>query len=805
MRDRDHVAHALELDGVNARQRPLDTIRGFSRRREYVLSTSDHAHPFVPRLEDGPLLLGQGRFVDDPRPAGTVFAAFVRSPYAAANIRSVDASEASRQPGVVAVLTGADTRSIGNLARPRPVEGRGGAKMILSMWPALAEKRVVHVGQPVAMVVAATAAQAADAAERVEVDYEETPAVVDVRDADATGAPQVWPEAPGNLAVDWPGPAPDDGSNAREIERILGSASHRARVSLVNQRLVVASLETRGATASYDAAKDELTLRACSQGPGWLREMLTGAFGLPPEKLRVITEDVGGAFGMKSGAYPEYAAMLFAARKLDRPVHWMSSRSEAFMSDNQARDMILEGEMALGAGGEFLALRVKTLANLGAFITNAGLVTTTQNFGRCLSSVYRIPRIQCDVRCLYTNTVQTGPYRGAGRPEANYLVERLVDECARVCGVDRVEIRRRNLIAAEAMPYKTPVAVTYDTGEFAAIFGEALALADYAGFEKRRADAKRRGRARGIGISCFLEHAGGVPVESAALRFPGGDKAVVALGVQGTGQGHATVYSRLAAKQFGIDAKLIEVKQGDSRLGVPSGGTVASRSTMMAGSALYRTIETTIAKGKKAAARIFEATEADIEYRDGVFEVVGTDRRLSLFAIAAKAAGTEESLDSAAKVELPPTFPNGCHIAEVEIDPETGVAEVVAYTAVDDCGVVLDETLTEGQVCGGLAQGIGQALLEHGIYDRASGQILSGSFTDYSMPRADHMPPLAGAFHSVPCTTNPIGVKGVGEAGTTGALAAVMNAIADALPPGAKAPDMPATPDRLWRAFRGIA
>ena len=675
--------------------------------------------------------------------------------------------------------------------------------MILSTWPALAEKRVVHVGQPVAMVVAETPAQAADAAERVSVGYEERPAVADVRDANEPGAPQVWPEAPGNLALDWPGPAPDpDGSNAREIERIFASAAHLARVSLVNQRVIVASLETRGATASYDAQADAFTLRSCSQGPGWLREMLSGAFGLPPEKLRVITEDVGGAFGMKSGAYPEYAAMLFAARKLNRPVHWMSSRSEAFMSDNQARDMILEGEMALGPKGEFLALRVKTLANLGAFVTNAGLVTTTQNFGRCLSSVYRIPRIQCDVRCLYTNTVQTGPYRGAGRPEANYLVERLVDECARVTGIGPVEIRRRNFIAPQAMPYKTPVAVTYDTGDFGAIFEEALALADYAGFPGRREAAARRGLKRGIGLSCFLEHAGGVPVESAAMRFPGGDRAVVALGVQGTGQGHGTVYSRLAARQFGIDPKLVEVRQGDSRLGVQSGGTVASRSTMMAGSALYRAVEAVIAKGRKVAARVFEATEADIGYRDGAFEVVGTDRRVTLFEVAAKAAAAGESLDSTAKVELPPTFPNGCHIAEVEIDPETGVAAVVAYTAVDDCGVVLDETLTEGQVCGGLAQGLGQALLEQGIYDRESGQILTGAFTDYAMPRADHMPPLAGAFHPVPCTTNPIGVKGVGEAGTTGALAAIMNAVADALPRGAAVPDMPATPDKLWRALR---
>jgi carbon-monoxide dehydrogenase large subunit len=735
----------------------------------------------------------------------------VRSPYAAAGVRSIDVGVASQQPGVLAILTGADMRAagVGNLARPRPVDGRGGKKMILSTWPALAEGRVVHVGQPVAIVLAGTPEQANDAAELVVVDYEEEPSVVDVRDAVAPGAPQVWPEAPGNVALDWPGPMADGGGNALEIDRIFQSAPHRARIALVDQRVVVASLEPRGATASYDAGRDELTLRACSQGAGGLRDMLAAAFNLAPQKLRVVTEDVGGAFGMKSGAYPEYAALLVAARKLKRPVHWMSTRSEAFMSDNQGRDMFLEGELALGHKGEFLALRVQVLANLGTFITGAGLITQTYNFGRCLSSVYRIPCIQCDVRSIYTNTVQTGPYRGAGRPEANYLIERLVDAAARVTGIDRVELRRRNLIAPEAMPYKTPVAVTYDSGEFEAIFEKALALADYGGFAARRARAAGRGLRRGIGISCFLEHAGGVPTESAAVRFPGGDKAVVALGVQGTGQGHGTVFSRLAAKHLGIAAELVEVQEGDSRLGVASGGTVASRSTMLAGTAVFRTVETVIAKGRKIAARIFEATEADIGYRDGVFEVVGTDRRLSLFEVAGKAAAwqrsgeIEESLDSAAKVELPPTFPNGCHIAEVELDPETGVVAVVAYTAVDDCGVVLDATLTEAQVCGGLAQGLGQALLEHGIYDRASGQLLTGSFTDYAMPRADHMPPIADAFHPVPCTTNPIGVKGVGEAGTTGALAAIMNAITDALPENAGMLDMPATPEKIWRACRG--
>ncbi len=763
--------------------------------------------PFDPRLEDAALLQGAGRFVDDGLPANRLMAAFVRSPHASADITRIDTTGAARQPGVLAVFTAADMAGTGTLSHPRPAEGRGGAKMIVPRWPILAERRVVHVGQPVAMVVAETLAQAMDAAELVAVDYAQTPAVSDVRDAAAPGAPQVWPEAPGNVSLDWPGPVVDDGRNAREIQASFASAPHRARVSLFNQRVMAATLEPRGATGLYDAGQDAFTLRVCSQGAGVMRDVVAAALGVPPHKLRVLTEDVGGAFGMKTGAYPEYPALLVAARKLGRPVHWMSSRSEAFTSDNQARDMRLEAELALAADGAFVALRVHVLANLGAFVTHAGLVTPTQNLGRCLSSVYRIPRIQYDVQCLFTNTVQTGAYRGAGRPEANYLLERLIDEAARITGIDRVALRRRNLIAPAAMPYRTPVSVTYDSGEFETILDKASAIADVAGFEARRRDAAKRGRRRGLGLACFLEHAGGVPVENASLRFPGGRKAVVALGAQATGQGHRTVFGRLAARHLGVAADLLEVHEGDSRLAVASSGTVASRTTMLAGSAVFRAVEGAIAKGRHVAARIFETMEADIGYRDGVFEVTGTDRRLSLFEVADRAAAMkqrgeiDETLDTDARVELPPSFPNGCHIAEVEIDPETGTVDVVAYTAVDDCGVVLDEMLVEGQVSGGLAQGLGQALLENAVYDRASGQLITGAFTDYGMPRAHDMPPLAGALHSVPCRTNPLGVKGVGEAGTTGALPSIMNAITDALPPG-RMLDMPATPEKIWRACR---
>jgi carbon-monoxide dehydrogenase large subunit len=764
----------------------------------------------IGRVEDEALLRGRGRYVDDVPEEGAAAAVFVRSPHAFAEIRRIDTGEAEAQPGVLAVLTSADMEAAGftTLSRPIPATGRGGAKLVVPPWPALAAGRAVHVGQPVAMVVAETLAQAQDAAELVVVDYEELRPVVDVRDAVKPGAPQVFPEAPGNLAVDWPGVVVDE-ANERAVAEIIASAPRVARVSLVNQRLVVASMEPRAAMARYDAAADEYVLRCGSQGVWALREGLAPAMGLKREQLRVLSDDVGGGFGMKSGPFPEYPPLLIAARRLGRPVHWTSTRSEAFLSDNHARDMILEAALALDEEGRFLALRVDVLANMGAFLTSAGVLTATGNLGRCLSSVYRIPKIACATRCVFTNTTQTGPYRGAGRPEANYLLERLVDQAARVTGIDRVELRRRNLIPPSAMPYRTALGLAYDSGDFPAVLEKALELADYGGFAQRRKESEARGKRRGIGVSCFLEHAGGVPSEGAALLFPGGGKAVVALGGGASGQGHATVFGKLVADRLGLSPDEVELRQGDTRLNVLGSGTVASRTTMTAGSAVLRAVETVLEKGRKVAAHALEAAEADIGYRDGFFEVTGTDRRLSLFEVAERAADAKrrgeapDDLDTNLVAETPPSYPNGCHVAEVEVDPETGVVTVVAYAAVDDAGRVLDHLLVEGQVHGALAQGLGQALMEHAVLDRGSGQLLAGSFMDYAMPRADDMPPFAQAMVEVPCTTNPLGVKGVGEAGTTAALAAVMNAVADALPGDAGATlDMPATPHRVWRAFQ---
>jgi aerobic carbon-monoxide dehydrogenase large subunit len=753
------------------------------------------------RVEDEALLRGRGRFADDVRHAGQTYACFVRSPHAFARVRTVDTGEARRAPGVLAVLTAADTVGVGSISRPAPQKGRDGAALKVPHRPALAGERVLHAGEPVALVVAETAAAAQDAAELVDVTYDELTPAIDLRAAAADGAPQVHPEAPGNVAIDFVlGGEPE---TLRAVDEAFRNARHMARVSLVNQRLVVASMEPRGATATYDAASNSYLLRCGSQGVTMLLDQLVGVLGLERERLRVVTDDVGGAFGMKAPAYPEYAALLMAAKQVERPVHWMSTRSEAFVTDQQARDTVTDMELALDAEGRFLALRTNVLAAMGAYITSHGAFIATSNFARCLSSVYRIPRITAGIRCIFTNTVPTGPYRGAGRPEANYAIERLIDEAARVSGIDRIALRRRNFIAAAEMPYATPIGVTYDSGDFPAIFEEALQRADVAGFGQRRARSAAAGKRRGLGISCFLEHAGGAPTEGAAVVFPGDGMVAIDLAVGPSGQGHATVFRRLVAERLGLPEEQVVMRTGDTRLGVDGVGSVASRNSMTSGSASVRAVEMVIEKGRRMASRLLEAAEADIDYAEGVFRIAGTDRYLTLIEVAEKAGGLGEPLDSKTKTDTPQSFPNGCHICEVEIDPEDGSVTIPAYTAVDDCGNALDPVLVEGQIQGGVAQGIGQALCEDAIYDPDSGQLLAGSFMDYAMPRADDVPDVAGTLHPVPCRTNPLGVKGTGEAGTTAALAAVMNAISDAIPGSML--DMPATPEKLWRACQDAA
>jgi aerobic carbon-monoxide dehydrogenase large subunit len=763
----------------------------------------------APQVEDDVLLRGRGRYGADMPLPEQAHAFFVRSPHASARIVRIDVLAALRAPAVVGILTAKDTDGLGGIGRHPPLLGRGGAPLIVPRRPALAAGRAMHVGEPVAMVAAESAAAAQDAAELVVVEYEPTTAVTDARAALLPAAPQLWPEAPGNLAIDWPGLAADPEANAREVDALFAAAKFVARVAVVNQRIAVASIEPRGATASYDGAADLYTLRVGPQGTTALRDNLLAVMKVPKERLRVVTDDVGGAFGLKTGPYPEYVAQLVGAKKFGRPIFWMSGRSEAFLSDNQARDTYSEAELALDENGRFLALRIRNTANLGAYVGAVGAAIPSLSYSRCLPGMYDIKHIDVVTRCAFTNTLPTAPYRGAGRPEANYTLERVVEEAARVTGIDPVELRRRNLVSAAAMPYRTAVGTTYDSGDFAPILERAQALADYGGFKARRREAQSRGKYRGIGLSCMLEHAGGTPLEGAWLTFAGDGTLTVNLNVQSTGQGHASVFGRLVADRLGIARERVAHRHGDSALEIPGYASVGSRSAMTAGASIVKCIDLILEKGQRIAALLLEAAEGDIVYADGSFAVAGTDRRVPLFEVAARARELkkrgmiEEDLDTRATTDTPLTFPNGVHIAEIEIDPETGHMEIVAYTAVDDCGNVLDDMIVEGQLHGAVAQGLGQALMEQVVYDSASGQLVTGSFMDYAMPRAADLPPIRDALLCVPATTNPLGVKGVGEAGTTASLAAVMNAVADAVPGGAAAHlDMPAGAARLWEACR---
>ncbi|HMF21635.1 MAG TPA: xanthine dehydrogenase family protein molybdopterin-binding subunit [Pseudolabrys sp.] len=767
----------------------------------------DHA-VWLGRIEDDALLRGLGRFGDDVRPEGALAAYFVRSPHAFARIERIDISAAKSAPGVVAVLTGADLASAHyhSISHGHPIPGRGGKTAISPHRPSLAETRVMHVGEPVAMVVATSAAAAQDGAEKVVVSYEPLTPVTDARAAAAPGAPQLWPEVPGNIGFDFSAPADPDGKKQAALDRAFEEAAHVVRIELVNQRLVVASLEPRTASASYDAASRQFTLHVGTQGVASVRGQVAGAMNIKPEELRVLSEDVGGAFGMKGWCYPEYVAMLHAARALGKPVHWASTRSEAFLTDNQGRDSFWTVELALTARGRFLALRVNGIGNLGAYFTGVAHFVFTTHISGCLPTVYDIPVAQVNSRCVFTNTLPTGPYRGAGRPEASYLIERVIDAAADATGIDAAELRRRNLIAPQKIPYTTAFGNNYDSGDFPAVFERALKTADYEGFRDRKKAAKKQGKLRGIGIGCYLEISGAFPEEAARISFPGGKSVQVSVGAGASGQGHKTVFGRVAARRLGIAPETVTLTSGDSARDVPGFGAVASRSAMMTGGAVARTADAVLEKGKRVAAMLLQAGESEIDYRDGKFSVKNSGREISLFEAAERATELKrqgvipESLDTQAAIKVPPSFPNGCHVAEVEIDTSTGAVEVVSYVAVDDCGNVLDHTIVEAQIHGGVAQGLGQALAENTVYDD-DGQLVSGSFMDYAMPRADMMPAITVAHHPVACRTNPLGVKGTGEAGTTAAPPAVLSAILDALPAGAQL-DMPATAERVWRALR---
>ena len=758
------------------------------------------------RSEDGPLLTGRGRFTDDIDLPGQVHACFVRSPLAHAVIRGVDPRAALAMPGVLAVITGRDLEAAG-LGRIPPAAafpGRAGKPLVSAPIPPLAVDRVHYVGEAVAIAVAETPALAADAAAAVAVDLDPLPAAADVERALAPGAHPVHPAAPDNVAFDW-----TDG-DAAAVDAAIRGAAHVARVRLHDTRLAPSALEPRAAIGQWDAATDRYTLTASTQGVAVVRRLLAeGVFKIPPQKLRVVTHDVGGGFGMKVQAYPEYAALLFAARRVGRPVKWRATRVESFLADTHGRDGILEGELALDAAGRFLALRVRTRVGLGAHVSAFAAVFATNNTKNCLSSVYTIPAIAIDVALAFTNAAPLGPYRGAGRPEALYLIERLIDQAAIALGIDRVALRRRNLIAPAAMPYRAPNGMVYDSGEFETVMDQALALADWKGFPARRVASERAGRLRGIGLCCFLEVAGGILDETVDLRFGADGTVALHTGAQPMGQGHLSTFPLLIAARLGVDPGAVRLVQGDSDL-VPAGTpSVASRSMMMAGSATALACDASIEKGHRVAAHYFEAATPDVEFAAGRFRVRGTDRAIGLLELAGRARtlpGLPDDLagglDSTAKfVSSQMTFPNGCHVAEVEIDPETGAVAVVGYAAVDDVGRLVHETIVEGQIHGGIAQGLGQVLGEHVVYDE-HGQLLTASFMDYMLPRADDVPALRVGHHAVPCTTNPLGVKGAGESGVAGALPAAVNAVLDALATrGVRDLDLPMSAPRVWSAL----
>jgi aerobic carbon-monoxide dehydrogenase large subunit len=754
------------------------------------------------RSEDEPLVTGRANFTDDIIMPGQCYATFVRASVAHGKIRNVDSSAAVPMPGVVAVFTGQDlvNDGIGDIPPVASATGRDGKPMYAAKMPALAAERVRYVGEPIAIILAETLHQAQDAAEMVTVEIEELPAFPDITAATSPGAEAIWSDAPGNIVLDW-----QDG-DADAVEKAFAQAVHIERVQLLDTRLAPSAMEPRAAIASWDAESERYTLTAPTQGVAVVRRLLAeGVFKVSPEKVRVLTTDVGGGFGMKAQTYSEYAALLYAARRAGRPVKWCATRLESFLADTHGRDGMLEGELALDAAGRLLGLRVRTAVGIGAYTTTFSAIFATANTKNCLSSVYAIPAIHIGVKMVATNAAPLGPYRGAGRPEAIYLIERLIDRAAQSLGIDPVELRRRNFIPAAAMPYKTPNGPVYDSGEFERVMDKALAAAEWNGFPSRRAAAERAGKLRGIGVGCFLEVAGGILDEAVDLRFEADGKVALRTGVQAMGQGHLSTFVPLVAAKLGIVPDLVRLVQGDSDevpVGTPS---VASRSMMMAGSATVLACDEAIEKGRHAAAQLLEADVMDIEFGDGAFRVAGTDRSLGILELAGRLASEASlpdefkgGLDTKAKFVSPQmSFPNGCHVCEVEIEPQVGQVHVVRYTAVDDVGNIMHETIVEGQIHGGIAQGLGQVLGEQVVYG-ADGQLLTASFMDYVMPRATDMPTLRVDHHNVPCTTNPLGVKGAGESGVAGSLPSGVNAVLNALAHrGVVHLDLPMTAERV--------
>jgi carbon-monoxide dehydrogenase large subunit len=759
----------------------------------------------VRRREDPRLLMGRGRYFDDLKLADQCHAAIVRSPHAHAEIRGIDTRAAMQMPGVHAVLTGDDYRAdgVGSVPSMAPYKKRDGSPMYLPPRPAIAVGRVMHVGYPVAVVVADTLDLARDAAERVAVDYVPLPAVVSAEAAFQPGAPQLYPDCPNNEAYFY------QAGDKAKVDAAFAGAAHVVEQRLIINRVTANPIEPRGATGIYDAGTGRYTLHCGFQRP-WLfrNDIARITLRIPEADLRLITGDIGGSYGLRGSVYPEIILMLWAARRTGRPVKWTQTRNEAHISDDDARDNIVDAALALDANGKFLAVRIRSFGNLGAFVSFRGAMPPVVNIGT-VCGVYTTPAAYVAVSGMLTNTHCTSPYRGAGRPEASYMIERLIDIAADEMAIDPAELRRRNTIPPTAMPYRTPLTFTYDSGRFEENMDRAMKLGDWAGFEKRRAEAARRGKLRGIGLSNTIEQAADATIETAEIRFDPLGGMTFVTGSISHGQGHNTVQTQMLVDRLGVDPERVKFIQGDTDAVAFGMGTGGSRSTTMSGGAIVLVSEKIVAKGKKLAAHMLEASEGDVEFKDGRFVIAGTDRGIGIHDVA-KAAfqldklppGMEPGLyETATYRSRSGNFPNGAHVCEVEIDPDTGEIEIVGYSVVDDVGTVINPMLVKGQIMGGIAQGLGQVLMEDKAYDEA-GQVLSGSFMDYAMPRAGNFCSVTIEDNPVPTPTNPLGVKGAGEAGTVGSLSAGINAIVDALSVlRIRHIDTPCTPYRVWQAI----
>ena len=759
----------------------------------------------VRRTEDPMLVRGEGCYTDDIKLTGEAYAVMVRSRIAHGVIKGIDTAAARNMPGVLGVYTGADLAAYGTLKCIVPFNNRDGTPMKRPPRPALATDKVRFVGDPVAFVVADTLLQAKDAAEAVEVDIDALPAVVRPEEAARPGAPLIHDEAPGNVALDY------HFGDSEQVAAAFAKAAHVTRLKLVNSRVVVNAMEPRAAIGIHDPASGRFTLHAPSQGAFGMRGNMAEILKVEPKQVRILTGHVGGSFGMKSAPFPEYVCVLHAARALGRPVKWTDERSGSFVSDSHGRDHDLTIELALDADGTFLALRITNFGNMGGFLAQVAPMPSTLNTVKNVQSVYRTPLIEVSTKCMFTNTSHVSAYRGAGRPEGNYYMERVIDAAAAEMGIDRVELRRRNQIRPREIPIKTASGSTYDSGDFPGVLKHALEVADIKGFGRRKRESRKRGKIRGLGIGSFLEVTAPPSKEMGGIRFEPDGTVTIITGTLDYGQGHAAPFAQVLSDKLGIPFERIRLLQGDSDELLAGGGTGGSKSIMHSGTAIVEASAKVIDQGKQIASHVLEAAAADIEFAHGRFVIAGTDRAIGIMELADKLRsglnlpeGVPSTLDIRHVSDGPgaSTYPNGCHVCEVELDPDTGVIAVVKYSSVNDFGTVINPLIVEGQLHGGVIQGIGQALMEMTVYDE-DGQFLTGSFMDYALPRASDSPEVAVVDHPVPATTNVLGVKGCGEAGCAGSLTSVMNAIADALSEfGIPHMDMPATPYRVWRAIQ---